>query len=65
MKLKLDEWLKREFEPVPAIRTARIWIRDGKIYPPPVKVGRAYYVEQNATFQDPSIRPRLADRIPR
>jgi predicted site-specific integrase-resolvase len=65
MKLRLDEWLKRNFYPPPAVRTARLWIRDGKIYPPPVKVGRAYYVEENATFDDGTIRPRLAQRIPR
>ncbi|VXB23315.1 conserved hypothetical protein [Burkholderia sp. 8Y] len=65
MKVRLDEWLKRQFEPTPAIRTARLWIRDGKIYPPPMKVGRAYYVDENATFQDRQVRPSLASRIPR
>jgi predicted site-specific integrase-resolvase len=64
MELRLDEWLKREFCPPPAIRTARLWIRQGKIYPPPVKVGRSYYVEENATFADCRTRPRLVDRIP-
>lgn len=64
MKKRLDEWLKSQFDPPPAIRTARLWIKAGKIYPAPVKVGRAYYVEQNATFQDGSTRPRLAQRIP-
>lgn len=64
MKKRLDEWLKSQFDPPPAIRTARLWIKAGKIYPPPVKVGRAYYVEQDATFQDSQIRPRLAQRIP-
>jgi len=64
MKVRLDEWLKREFDPPPAIRTARLWINAGKIYPPPVKVGRSYYVEQNAVFQDGTIRPHLANRIP-
>jgi predicted site-specific integrase-resolvase len=63
MKLRLDAWLAQEFNPAPAIRTARIWIREGRIYPPPVKVGRAYYVDQNATFQDRSTRPSLAQRI--
>ncbi|MGC2944197.1 excisionase [Burkholderia ambifaria] len=65
MKLRLDEWLKREFFPPPAIRTARGWIKEGKIYPPPVKVGRAYYVEENAVFADGRTRPRLVDRIPK
>jgi hypothetical protein len=63
MKIRLDEWLKREFDPPPAIRTARLWVNAGKIYPQPVKVGRSYYVEQNATFQDGSARPSLAQRV--
>lgn len=64
MKLRLDAWLSQQFDPPPAIRTARLWIRDGKIYPPPVKVGRAYYVEANAVFQNGVARPSLASRIP-
>lgn len=63
MKIRLDEWLKRNFDPPPAIRTARLWINAGKIYPPPVKVGRSYYVEQNATFQDGNVRPSLVQRV--
>ena len=63
MKLRLDEWLKRNFDPPPAIRTARLWINAGKIYPMPVKVGRSYYVEQNAVFQDGCDRPHLAQRL--
>ncbi|MGN8137352.1 excisionase [Paraburkholderia sp. 22099] len=63
VKVRLDEWLKREFDPPPAIRTARLWINAGKIYPMPVKVGRSYYVEQNAVFQDGVSRPSLAQRV--
>jgi hypothetical protein len=29
MKIRLDEWLKREFDPPPAIRTARLWVNAG------------------------------------
>lgn len=65
MKIRLNDWLKAQFDPAPAIRTARNWIKEGKIYPPPQKVGRAYYVEQSAIFNDGTLRPRLADRIPR
>jgi hypothetical protein len=63
MKVRLDEWLKREFDPPPAIRTARLWINAGKIYPPPVKIGRSYYVEQNAVFNDGTARQSLAQRV--
>lgn len=63
MKIKLDAWLAREFDPPPYIGTARIWIQQGKIWPPPVKVGRAFYVEETATFQDRSVRPTLTQRV--
>lgn len=63
MKIRLDEWLKREFDPPPAIRTARIWIKEGKIYPVPVKLGRSYYVDEKAVFRNGVERPRLAQRV--
>ncbi|WP_174963002.1 excisionase [Burkholderia aenigmatica] len=64
MKIRLCDWLAEQFSPPPAIRTARNWIKEGKIYPPPTKVGRAYYVERDAVFNDGTTRPRLANRIP-
>lgn len=33
--------------------------------PPPAKIGRTYYVEQNAVFQGGTERQRLANRIPK
>lgn len=63
MKIRLDEWLRRNFDPPPAIRTARLWIKDGKIYPAPVKAGRAYYVEEGAVFRNGVERPRLVHRV--
>ncbi|MDE1139902.1 MAG: excisionase [Paraburkholderia tropica] len=65
MKVRLGDWLASQFTPAPAIRTARHWIKQGKIYPPPTKVGRSYYVDQHATFNDGTIKPRLATRIPK
>jgi len=38
MKIRLDEWLIREFDPPRAIRTARIWAKTGKIYPAPCEL---------------------------
>jgi hypothetical protein len=63
MKIRLDKWLEKEFDPPPKIRTARLWIKAGKIYPVPVKVGRSYYVEENAVFADAQTRPSLAQRV--
>lgn len=63
MKIRLDDWLQRQFDPPPAITTARNWVHQGKIWPVPVKVGRAYYVDENATFQNGDVRPTLAQRV--
>jgi hypothetical protein len=62
MKIRLDEWLKREFDPPPAIRTASLWVNAGKIYPAPVKVDRSYYVEEGAVFRDSVQNQRLVHR---
>lgn len=62
MKVRLDVWLSKNFDPPPAIRTARLWINAGKIYPAPVKVGRSYYVEETAIYRD-GVKPRLVHRV--
>ncbi|WP_269766016.1 excisionase [Burkholderia ubonensis] len=62
LKIRLRDWLAQEFSPAPAMRTASRWIKEGKIYPPPIKVGNAYYVEKNAVYQE-NARPRLIHRI--
>jgi len=64
MKISLEKWAEKNFDPAPAVKTVRTWARDGKIYPNPVKVGRAYYVEETAIFQNGIARPSLASRIP-
>ncbi|WP_341772209.1 excisionase [Burkholderia gladioli] len=63
MKIRLSLWLEREFFPPPAMRTASRWIKQGKIYPPPIKVGNAYYVEETAIYQDGKRPLRLAERL--
>lgn len=52
MKVRLDIWLQRNFDPPPDIRNAKLWIKQGRIYPPPIKMGRSYYVEQDAAYVD-------------
>lgn len=64
MKLSLELWAKRNYDPPPHIDTLRGWARTGKIYPAPIKVGRAYYVDENAVHISEAMRrPRLVDRI--
>jgi hypothetical protein len=46
-QVTLIRWAER-FDPVPHENTLRNWAREGKIYPSPIKIGRSYYVKENA-----------------
>lgn len=48
MKITLTVWAAKQFDPPPAERTLRLWVREGRIVPAPLKIGRAYYVEPSA-----------------
>lgn len=48
MKVTLTTWAARHFEQPPVENTLRIWARQGRIVPTPVKIGRTYYVEPTA-----------------
>lgn len=50
MKTTLAEWAARHFTPTPSLHTLRRMAREGKITPPPMLVGREYYVEETATL---------------
>lgn len=62
MKISLEKWAEKNFDPAPHISTLRAWVRQAKIYPQPQKLGRAYYVDENAVFAL-NAKPRLVDRI--
>lgn len=51
MKISLQQWAGR-LSPQPHANTLRNWTRSGKIVPQPVKIGRAYYVEERARHID-------------
>jgi len=53
-KITLEQWAKSKFDPPPCRETQRRWARDCKIFPVPQKIGRAYYVEPNARYIDPT-----------
>ncbi|MCY1301381.1 Excisionase-like protein [compost metagenome] len=64
MKISLEKWGAKNYDPAPHIDTLRKWAREGRIYPPAAKVGRAYYVDENAVhISEVMRRPRLVDRI--
>lgn len=49
--ISLELWSAR-FQPQPHIKTVRRWAREAKIVPAPKKVGRSYYVEEDAQYVD-------------
>lgn len=58
----LEEWGKG-IRPAPSLHTLRAMARTGKINPPAVKIGKAYYVEPAAKVVDPNRRRSLVDRM--
>ena len=60
-KMTLEEWAAEQYKTPPSAATLRAWVRSGRICPTPVKHGNRYYVEQNASYQE----PELLERIPR
>lgn len=62
-KILLEEWGKEHFDPPPSLWTLRAMARAGKISPRPVKVGKSYYVAQDAQVVDPSRRLTLVERL--
>ena len=68
MKILLRDWAARNFSPAPHKNTICNWVREGRISPAPVFIGRAYWVESTARYiadktEDTRKRPRLLDRI--
>lgn len=61
--IPLEEWGATVIQPTPSIHTLRALARTGKIDPPAVKIGKAYYVERCARVVDPNRRTTLLDRL--
>ena len=51
MYLTLPEWNARQPRPR-SHETVRRWVRECRIYPPPMKYGREYLFEENAVKVD-------------
>ena len=75
MKMSLKEWAALNFSNPPCRNTLGAWVREGRISPAPVFIGRAYWVEESAKYiadrmaapKRPDLRianrKRLAERI--
>lgn len=50
MKITLEAWASRKFDPPPKIGTLRAWAGNGLITPAPIKVGRLWMVEEEAEY---------------
>ncbi len=48
MKITLESWAAKHYDPPPSLWVLRRWARDGEIHPMPEKVGRTYYVNHDA-----------------
>ncbi|MFM9921901.1 excisionase [Variovorax sp. H27-G14] len=54
------------FFPPSAERTLRLWVREGRIIPPPLKIGRTYYIDQDPQHvAEIAASERLVNRLRR
>ena len=64
MLIDLQTWIDRTYGAnPPVLRTVRRWCRQGKIFPPPQKHGRNYYVEENARYCTNPVLRRVYAKI--
>ena len=67
MMLKLKVWAEKNFCPPPHRNTLITWAKCGRIYPMPVFIGNAYYVDEKARYVGSETsappRPDLRTRI--
>lgn len=61
--ISMSKWAQR-FDPTPHANTLRNWARNGQIVPPPVKIGRAYYVNEKARHINEIIQESHGATIP-
>lgn len=48
MKVTLAQWAAQHYDPAPTTWVLGQWRRAGQIHPAPERVGREWYVEQDA-----------------
>ena len=61
-RILLAEWAKEEFgDPIPSTTTLNKYAKNGMIFPPPVKVGRSWRVDPNASFVGMNVKPFIKE----
>ena len=48
MKITVEEWAAKHYSKPPSSWVLGKWRREGQIYPPPERVGRDWFVDENA-----------------
>jgi predicted site-specific integrase-resolvase len=48
--MTLRQWAEQTFATPPHINTLHNWINDGRIHPPPKKIGRLWHLRPNAEY---------------
>jgi predicted site-specific integrase-resolvase len=64
--IPIETWAARLYDPPPSAWQLRRWARDGEITPAPEKVGREWYVREDArriTAPAVSLVARLGQRV--
>jgi Excisionase-like protein len=61
-RIPLDQWARAQYDPPPSAWVLRKWAREGEIWPSPERVGRSYYVREDARRQTEA-RPSLVERL--
>ena len=63
MKILLRDWAARNFCHAPHKNMLCTWVREGRISPAPVFIGRAYWCESDARYiADKTEAPKRPDR---
>ncbi|WP_341887063.1 excisionase [Variovorax sp. YR752] len=66
LKISLAKWAVQQFDPPPADRTLRLWVKAGRIIPAPIKIGKTWYVEPGARhIAEVMAGDRLVNRLRR
>lgn len=65
MKITVEEWAAKQYSKPPNSNVLGKWRRAGQIYPPPERVGRAWFVPEDAVRVVDQPLPDLAGKLRR
>ena len=64
MKVTLEKWAEKNMDPAPKQNTLRAWASSGLFDPPAVKMGRTWYVDEDAEYSPSApVVTGVSDRV--